>query len=325
MNTSIVDKLLSDLALSPILVDIGASGSYPAIWKPIMAHAVYIGFDPDAREIRDVSNVGFKRAVIINKTITEASDQNAMTFFLTRSPYCSSTLAPDTESLSNYLYADLFRVVNQKTVDAITLNKALVQLDLNEVHWLKLDSQGTDLRIFNSLSSEIRDSVLAIDVEPGIIDAYQGEDFFVDVHRDLVKQGFWLSDANVLGSVRVHQQTLSQFPHLQAGLERVRQTPGWIEARYLRSLHSMAQQDYRQADYSLLWIFAMLDGQYGYALDTVGAYQRRFGDDEKCRAMQEETVRVLQNLRPSAIVTFVKSLFPNALKREVKQLLAKLR
>ena len=59
------------------------------------------------------------------------------------------------------------------------------RLSLSGIDWLKTDSQGTDLRIFNSLRPEVRSRVLAIDIEPGLIDAYVGEDLFVDAHKEL--------------------------------------------------------------------------------------------------------------------------------------------
>ena len=42
---------------------------------------------------------------------------------------------------------------------------------LDYIDWYKSDSQGTDLRIFDTLLDVVKDRVLAVDFEPGILDA----------------------------------------------------------------------------------------------------------------------------------------------------------
>ena len=85
------------------------------------------------------------------------------------------------------------------------------QFNLSTLDWLKVDLQGTDLRLFTMLDAPLRSHVLALDIEPGLIDAYIGEDLFIETHRTLTQSGFWLADLDVQGTVRVKQQTLSKI------------------------------------------------------------------------------------------------------------------
>src|SRR5207247_2893397 len=144
-----------------------------------------IGFDPDLREIREIPGGQYHRAVIVNDAVTDSENRHEVRFYMTKSPYCSSTLLPDSRSLENYIYSDLFVVEREAKVRAATLDAVVQRLGLTGIDWLKVDTQGTDLRIFGTLSSNLRAGVLAIDVEPGLIDAYQGEDLFVDTHSAL--------------------------------------------------------------------------------------------------------------------------------------------
>src|SRR6185503_6525843 len=89
-----------------------------------------------------------------------------------------------------------------------TLDAVVKRLGLTGIDWLKVDTQGTDLRIFTTLSANVRSGVLAIDLEPGLIDAYQGEDLFVDTHKTLTQSGFWLSNLDVRGVARMKRSTL---------------------------------------------------------------------------------------------------------------------
>src|SRR5450759_4752197 len=173
-----ISRLLAQLDAHPVLLDIGASGAPPRIWDAIASRSIYVGFDPDSREMREISNGHYQKAIIVNEAVV-AAEANEVSFYLTRSPFCSSTLPPDPGALSDYLFSDLFAVERQAKVRATTFNSLFDRLGLSAVDWFKTDTQGTDLRLFNSLRPGIRDRVLAVDIEPGLIDAYIGEDLFV--------------------------------------------------------------------------------------------------------------------------------------------------
>src|SRR5262249_38977983 len=149
-------------------------------------------------------------------------------------PFCSSTLQPDTASLANFHFRDRFEIEGKTTVAASTLDCVLDRLSLDRIDWLKVDTQGTDLRIFTSLSDRIRSHVLALDIEPGLIDAYRGEDLFTDAHSYLSKNGFWLSDLNVGGAVRVRESSLkAMIPdkslHYSFASRAIKKSPAYCE------------------------------------------------------------------------------------------------
>ncbi len=299
-------RLLSKLEITPVLVDVGASDSPPGIWDRIARYSTYVGFDPDLREIREVRDGRYRKSIIVNQAIV-SDDRIEVPFYLTRSPFCSSTLKPDHHSLSNYLFSELFAVDAETTVRAASLDSVIDRLSLSGVDWLKIDSQGTDLRIFNSLRKAVRSRVLALDVEPGLIDAYVGEDLFVDAHRDLIQQGFWLSNLSVEGTPRVKTTTVSRLAALHKksvsfGLlgKAVRNSPCWCEARYLRTAEWLVQTDSDPRDYVLLWVFAMLDGQPGFALDLAFEYESHYGQDGAFELMKEECLARVRRRRVGA-------------------------
>jgi hypothetical protein len=319
-----IDKVLTAANIQPVLVDIGASGAPPPVWKPIARRAVYVGFDPDRRELHDVPDGAYARSVIVNQAVTDAPGRSDINFYLTHSPFCSSTLRPDTGSLSDYLFSDLFVVEREAAVPASTLGTVLAGLGIRTVDWFKTDSQGTDLRLFRSLPDDMRERVLAVDVEPGLIDAYQGEDLFVDAHREFLRQGFWLSSLAVKGSVRMRRATLAALSACRPALKEseicraVQPSPGWCEARYLRTLGSLGGRDAGERDYLVLWVFALLDRQPGFALDLALDYRRVFGDGDNAAVLWEEPQRLMRQFTMRKAWASCKSLAPGALKRFVK-------
>ena len=302
LSSAAFDRLLSGLDCGPVLLDIGASGAPPAIWRPIAPHSVYVGFDPDLREMQQTTDQSYSRSVIINEAVSADAGRTHAHFYFTKSPHCSSTLKPDAPSLAEYLFAELFVVEREADVPATTLDAVLDRLGLPGIDWLKTDSQGIDLRLFESLKPDRRAKVLALDLEPGLIDAYLGEDLFVDAHKQLLKTGFWLSNLQVMGTVKMRHATLDRLKRLEAApalddaVRALRVSPGWVNSRYLRSLPSLAQGDFGKRDYSVLWVFACLDGQYGFACDLAVDYEQRFGQDDVSHLMIAEALEELRRL-----------------------------
>jgi hypothetical protein len=302
MMGPVFDRLLSKLDIHPVLVDIGASVAPPDIWRPIAGHSVYVGFDPDLRELRASTDQGYHKTIIVNEAVTCDKGSTDARFYFTASPTCSSTLKPDAASLGEYLFADLFVVEREANVRATTLDAVVERLALPGVDWLKTDSQGTDLRLFESLKPDRRARVLALDMEPGLIDAYVGEDLFIDAHKQLLGSGFWLSNLEVQGTVKMRSSTLSRLKSMDPGpvfdktAGSIKISPGWVNARYLRTLPWLARGDFGKRDYALLWAFACLDAQIGFAGDLALEYEKRFGEDDTSRLMLAEVLQEIRRL-----------------------------
>lgn len=325
----IISQLLSETDIHPVLVDIGASYESPQIWNSIASHSIYVGFDPDRRDISELDDGFFHKTFLINKAIT-SDESSEVLFNLTKHPQRSSVLKPDSNSLSNFLYSDLFVIEKEEKVDATSLDSVLKFLDFNKINWLKTDTQGTDLRIFNSLSNEIRSQVLAVDIEPGLIDAYIGEDLFIEVHRNLVSQGFWLSNLNVCGSIRLKKLSLERLTEIAPDLKPEvvnlyhKKTPCWCEARYLRTVDWLAQGNFSKSDYIMLWIFSLLDNQIGFAAEVAFEYERIFGQDKVSQAMLNEAILRLRGLHGGVrmVRTVLKKVASPRIKKWLKGLTA---
>lgn len=261
MFNKIIDKIIRTeyfLNKPPLLVDIGASGEIYSKWKQIAAHCICIAFDADTRDFKATveENQGYKRLYKINRIVT-ADNAETKTFYLTRSPYCSSTLQPDSQQLQDWDFKSLFEVEKEVSLPSIQLNKALEAIGYNYIDWFKVDSQGTDLDIFLSLPIEIRSRILAADFEPGIIDAYLGEDKLYQVQKAIENEGMWFSSFVVKGTKRINEKYASIATHQ-------RNSPCWAE---LTVLKKTAVNDIRSL--LLLIIFSLIEEQWGYALEII--------------------------------------------------------
>jgi len=215
----IIDKIMKHDALQtnpPVLVDIGASGTIHEKWEPIAKYAICIAFDADSRdfEICESEDKGWRKLYSLNRLVaSEASEE--MDFYLTHSPHCSSSLAPDKEALKPWAFSPLFEVENIVKLPSVDLQSALLKAGVDYIDGYKTDSQGTDLRIFNSLPTEIIDKMLIAEFEPGIIDAYKGEDKLHHLLAHMEKEPFWISNMEIKGSQRINNLDLKSLNYFQ--------------------------------------------------------------------------------------------------------------
>lgn len=263
----------------PVLFDIGASGEINKKWKQIAQFCICIAFDPDDREMSFIvkESKDYKKLIVFNTVVSE-KEINEIEFNLTRSPFCSSTLEPDIESLNKWIFRDLFYVEKKIRLKSITINKALQEAGLNYIDWLKLDTQGTDIRLLKSISKEMLNNVLAIEVEPGIIDAYKGEDKLYDIMKLMDNEEFFMSSLVIKGTQRLNPNVLATFSATDQFIIKntLNYSPGWGETTYLNTLKS-ANADKRS--FLLSFVFALIENQYGFANEIADAGLKRFNDD----------------------------------------------
>ena len=304
-SVALID-VLNSTGYTPVLADIGSAGARHAIWDPIAAQSVVLGFDPDERNRDESFSRVFKNAIMVNKAVALKDDQESVEFVLTTYPGCSSLLEADLEALSSFIFRDLFVPVRKVSVPAISLNRVIEDYDLGRLDWLKLDTQGMDLKLIKSLRQEYFDKLLAVDIEPGLIHAYKGEDLFAETHTYLMDRGFWLSDLRVQAYAKVRPETVVKMTESLNGMDRstlerrLKRSPTAAEARYLREIAWLRDNAADRRSFILSFVFALLDGQTGFAFDVLTEYEALFGADEQHELMRQVAVARLAKPATSA-------------------------
>ncbi|TMI90030.1 MAG: hypothetical protein E6H08_15695 [Bacteroidetes bacterium] len=257
----------------PVLIDIGASGEINPKWKQIAPYSICIAFDADDREfnISEQDNKAYKKLITFNRIVT-AEPIDKADFYLTNSPFCSSLLEPDAVNLKPWIFSSFFSTEKKIQLPAITLIQALSQIKIDYIDWFKTDTQGTDLRLFKTLPTKISDHILAAEFEPGIIDAYRGEDKIYSVMEYLHQHKFWLSSMEPKGVQRIDPNYKGKFSSFSLR-KIIRRSPCWAEVTYLRQPVLNGKREIL-----LLYIFALLEKQYGFALEITDFALNNFQD-----------------------------------------------
>lgn len=285
----------------PVLIDIGASQDLPSLWKEIAPYCICIAFDGDKRDFDYIKEKEkqYKKLIIVDKVVTVLGGE--IDFYLTKSPYCSSTLKTDVENLSNYAFADLFEIEKTVKLTSVPLSSVLLENEITYIDWFKTDTQGTDLRIVKSLDNGIVNNVLLFELEPGIIDAYLGEDKLYDVLEYFNKNKFIVIDANIKGSQRINISLIkNKLPvEIVNNIHRfLPQTPDWCEVSFFNPFITTSLTI---REYLLGWIFASIKKQHGLALEIANKGLIKFGDAIFIRIM-ENTIQSMETIAKNKII-----------------------
>lgn len=263
----------------PVLVDVGAAGFLQPQWRHIARHSIYVGFDADDRELDYLPRLRprFKGFHIVRAVVAEADDTTG--FHFTQSPQCSSTLLPDSTALADWSFSPLFEVKHSISAPSVRLDVALRDLSLDYVDWFKTDSQGTDLRLLRSLGPDVLKRLIAAELEPGIEDAYHGEDKMHAVMAFMDTQPFWLNALTVKGPQRIRRGTLEKyFTRLERRFFHYLHPSAafYGEMEYLNTFSDPAVHSSRHILFG--WIVSSIKRQHGFALEVAILGHRLHGE-----------------------------------------------
>lgn len=271
----------------PILIDVGASGKLRKIWKNIAPFSIYIGFDADTRDfkVEEGEKSIFKKSYLINRIVSDK--EGVKKFYLTKEPHCSSVLEPDLSSLSKYHIRSYFEIENVIELPAVNLQNVLDDLGIAYVDWFKTDTQGTDLKVFSSINKNIRDKILVAEFEPGIMDAYKGEDKLYKIMEFLDEEKkFWCDECIVKGMVRMKEEN---FKRLNKFIKRFfycfdKPSAFWAEISFMNNMNG---NEWTKRDYLLMIVFSIIKKHYGFAIEISDKALEVFEDEffQKIKSM----------------------------------------
>lgn len=299
----LIDTILSRKEFQdqpPVFLDIGASGEIHKKWKRISKYAICIAFDADTRDFNPTPEVSkkYRKLHVINAIVSDQPTGN-VDFYLTKSPYCSSLLKPRTEKLSQWSFAPLFEIDRKIPLKAVDINSVLKELSIDRIDWFKSDSQGTDLRLFKSLQTSVRDKVIIAEFEPGILDAYENEDKLHSVlsFMDSINQ-FWLADLYIKGVLKIsHSRLKNIFTNLfvqKVASRIVKTSPGWGEMTYINSFINLPIMSTREI--LLGWVFSTMLNQDGFAYELACVGQENYNDPLFIKLKKNSEIKIRMSL-----------------------------
>jgi len=247
---------LAELVPEIVYVMCGARGEARNRLTAALPRARFLGFEADAEAHARLSRQAQPGYTYYHAAV--GAREETRTLYVTREPACSSLLKPNTGFFGQFSdCARQIEIVEQRTVETVSLNKYLPNAGVNGIDFLELDTQGTELEILGGADGFLATSVVGMQIEVEFAPIYEGQPLFGAIDEYLRGFGFMLFD-------------LSRNRYRRAAMVSDLITRGqllWGDALYLRDYHSFAGSTAKERALKLCGIAGVL-GFHDYALET---------------------------------------------------------
>jgi FkbM family methyltransferase len=191
-----IEELLGDKKL--IGLDVGAQGGFNSdefFPKKYNKYFNSILVEPLMNALKDEQQKN-----IIKKGLWSSKGARKI-YILNKRPQSSSMYEPDKKALSIYDFKEkdfhLFDVSNTEMVECDRLDSSLKNLNIDNLDYLKIDTQGAEFEILKGLGSY---KPLMIKCEVQVFPMYKKEPDWTEVTDTLYKLGYMISDWKEIGS-----------------------------------------------------------------------------------------------------------------------------
>ena len=184
-----MDKLLNNNHL--VIVDVGASGGIDPRWSKTTEFYKGILFEPDPREFDALKKNSDNNLIVINSALSDSNKE--IELHLCKKQEVSSVYPPNFNFLNKFADSERFNVEKIIHLNADTLDNQLKKEGIDEVDFIKIDTQGYELSILKGCSSCL-ENVVGLEVEVEFEPVYIGQPLFSEVDNYVKENGFILVD-----------------------------------------------------------------------------------------------------------------------------------
>jgi FkbM family methyltransferase len=260
-----------------VLVDVGARGGLRQHWEPVKPHLHLIGFEPDPREYEVLARQTTSDRTIRFLPTALHSERATLELHIARDRGLTSIFRPNRPFLDTFPDASRFDTIDVQRVEADSLDAIVRRETIEDVDFMKVDTQGSELFILRGASSTLRSQMVGVEVEAEFAPVYQDQPLFADVDAYMRGAGFVLFDLRPCYWKRAAGWDLGG-PHGQII---------WADALYMKSAAALQQllaplpADRAKAKLLKTITVAVLYGYYDYALELARTAGPWLTEDER--------------------------------------------
>ena len=173
------------------IVDVGASGGLQSRWRMLEPWINPILFEPDPSSFNHLVNTSHESYTILNTALSDKKGR--ISLHICNKAEVSSIYEPNFEFLNLFHNPERFYVEKKIMVETDTLENQLVENEINEIDFIKIDAQGHELNILKGAGTYL-DGTIGIETEVEFSPMYVGQPLFNDVNQFLTAKSFDLID-----------------------------------------------------------------------------------------------------------------------------------
>jgi FkbM family methyltransferase len=246
-----------------VLADVGARGGVKASWAAAAKHLRVIGFEPDPKEYARLAASAADsggRTVVFRTALHNR--QATLPLYIAQDRGLTSIFPPNRSFLDQFPDAARFDTIEVQHLDVDTLDHQLESEGIDDIDFVKVDTQGSELFVLQGAAATLERSVAGVEVEVEFASIYQEQPLFADVDRHLRDLGFQLFDLRPVYWKRETGRSLGG-PYGQIV---------WADALYLKQLPALSTMvgrlgpDLRKSKVLRAISVSLLYGYHDYAL-----------------------------------------------------------
>jgi FkbM family methyltransferase len=246
-------------------------------WAAAARHLRVLGFEPDRREYDRLVAAARSAATPAEYFNVALHDRRgSVPLYVARDRGLSSIFEPNRTFLDAFPDAGRFDIEEVENVEVDTLDQQLGARHIDDIDFVKADTQGSELFVLKGASGALAGSAVGVEVEVEFTPIYRDQPTFADVDTFMRGLGYLLFDLKPCYWKR------------EAGW-RVGGSYGqivWADALYLKSIpaltHSVAglAGNRRRSKVLRAISVALLYGYVDFALELAAAFEGAFPPDE---------------------------------------------
>ena len=247
-------------------VDVGARAGDPPLAAPIASLTSFVGFEPDKEESDrmngDTETAGYWAAYEVLPTALADTDGPVDLHLLELST--KHSLYPPNEAFAErYKPRGMAEIgvekLQARTIDSLVYNSG--ELGADQVQFLKIDTQGSELDILRGAEQVLKDSTLCVVAEVEFCEFYSKQPYFSEVEQYLRSAGFsfyGLQTMNYRSQKRLDKR-------IEAGRERLL----WSDAVFFKDPFDRESKldDFTKKDLASLSLISACLEYYDFALE----------------------------------------------------------
>lgn len=258
-----------------VLVDVGARWGISKHWEKANNYLKVIGFEPDEKEFNLLQEAHDKNRLYLNTALYK--EKKELELFITRMPGSSSIFKIKESVRRKFPESERWDVIKTIKIMADTLDNQLAISKIDDVDFIKIDTQGSELFILEGASDTLNLKAVGVEVEVEFFQLYEDQPLFADVDVFLRNQGYELFDI----SRNYYKRKIGVYKGKNNG------QIVWADALYFKSLDSFRSEldingDIFFAKSKILKYISicLLYGYIGYALELISVTSSFFNHEE---------------------------------------------
>lgn len=272
------------------LVDIGAAGGAHKRWSCFSESIRVVGFEPDEKEFVKLKNSD--REMWFNIALSDTKGKRKLN--ITKSQTNTSFLMPNQELLKQLQWSPGepvtdHDIIKEVEVECDTLDSVLNNQNVRP-HYLKLDTQGSELDILKGADRVLREDLLIAEIEVEFAPIYKDQPLFADIDVFMRERGFILQD---LGNF------LYMKPRGLAGIGGAKGRIIAADALYIKDFSSDYKKMYESGESK---VYAAIAGYAAYGYPELGINLLQRLRDSNCNVNSSDAIiNALRKIKPSSI------------------------